>query len=113
MTDTSPDAYATLTGLVALLADGKATVKRIDELRKLEDRIAAAQAKLDADTAPFEATKAALEAREAAVRDREERVDAAEKKWILAQPIDRFAPSPNLDPGGMSHSGLTREAYRS
>jgi hypothetical protein len=29
MTDTSPDSYATLTGLIALLADSKASAKRI------------------------------------------------------------------------------------
>jgi hypothetical protein len=74
-----PAAYETLSGLVALLADGKATAKRIDELRKLEERTAAAQAKFDAEKAAHDRAAAAAEAemiaREAAVRKRE--VDVA------------------------------------
>ena len=107
------DAFDRVFALLAVAGDVRGCKARLARLKKLEERSAAAQAKLDADSASFEATKAELEAREAAVKDREERVDAAEMALIKEQPADRYPLSANLEPGGRSYSGLSREPYRS
>jgi hypothetical protein len=108
-----PTAYDTLSGLVALLADTKACAKRIDDLRKLVEQAEKAQAQLAIDRETHDRKAAELEAREAALVTREEVCAAAEAEYFQQQPRERYPASPNLDPGGMSHSGLTREAYRS
>jgi chromosome segregation ATPase len=113
MTDVSPDAFERAFTLLAVVADARGCKARLGRLKKLEERTAAAQAKLDADSASFEAIKAELEAREAAVKDREERVDAAEMALLKAQPAERFPLSANLEPGGRSYSGMSRAPYRS
>jgi peptidoglycan hydrolase CwlO-like protein len=109
----SPDTFTAVAGLIALVTDAKACSKRLDELRKLGAELAEAQAKLDADRETHAASAAALEARETALAPREEACAQAEAEYFQQQPRERFPASPNLDPGGRSHSGLTREAYRS
>jgi hypothetical protein len=99
--------------LLAVVADARGCKARLSKLKRLEERTAAALAKLEADSASFDATKAELDAREAAVRDREDRVDVAEKELILAQPKERFPHGANGEPGSRSHSGMSREPYRS
>ena len=69
------DAFAAVTGLIALVTDAKACAKRLDELQRQIEAAAKAQAKLEADREQHErsvaAAKAALDAREAALRKRE------------------------------------------
>jgi hypothetical protein len=107
------DAFERAFTLLAVVAGARGCKARLSKLKRLEERTAAALAKLDADSASFDATKAALEAREAAVRDREERVDERENDLILKQPKERFPLGGNGEPGTRTHSGLTREPYRS
>jgi hypothetical protein len=109
----SPDAFEAAIALLAAAADARGCKARLIKLKKIEERVAVAQAKLDADTGTFEAIKAGLDAREAAVKDREERVDARENELILKQPKERFPLGGNGEPGTRTHSGLTREPYRS
>jgi hypothetical protein len=120
MTDApqSHDAYATLTGLIALLVDSKACAKRIDELQKLEERIAAAQARLDADRAEYDqhvaATKAELAAREAVVAGRLVRamqLEAQHPEVSEEGTPEVFPFDPNLNPGTRSHTGLVRARH--
>jgi hypothetical protein len=114
--EAGPDAFAALAGLIALIIDAKACATRLAELRKLVDQAEKAQAQLAADRETHAATAAAaaaaLEAREAALVTREEACAAAEAEYFQQQPRERYPASPNLEPGGRSHSGLTREAYR-
>jgi peptidoglycan hydrolase CwlO-like protein len=113
MTDTSPETFAAVADLIKLVVDAKACAKRVDELQKLVATAAAAEARLAADTATHAATKAALEAREAAVTERERVVAADEAALREQREPEKYPLSANLEPGGRSHSGLTREAYRS
>jgi hypothetical protein len=99
--------------LLAVVADPLGCKARLGELQKQIAAAAKAQAKLDADRETHAATAAALEAREAALVTREACAAAAEAEYFKQQPRERYPASPNLDPGGRSHSGLTREAYRS
>ena len=110
MSEAAPDAYATLAGLITLLADSKATVKRLDELRRLSTETAEAQAQLAADREEHDravaAAKAALDAREAALRKRE--VDLAgregrcahDSEVIAAWKRDHDFIDADLQPGG-------------
>jgi hypothetical protein len=119
MSDASHDAYATLTGLIALLADSKATAKRIDELRKLEERTAAAQVKLDGDRAEYARTvaieKSAADEQEKRIRAREVAVAIAERGLVAREQAliaklnesrpPRYPYDPNLS------GTITREPY--
>ncbi len=89
-----------------MLADSKATLKRIDQLQKLETEIAKAQAKLDADRAMHDravttATRE-IDEREAKLRKREvdvaihERDLAAREKVIADARPPRYPSDPNL-----------------
>ncbi len=115
----SSDGYATLRELVALLADSKATLKRIDQLQKFESEIAKEQAKLDADRATHDRAVAAAEAemiaREAALRKREvevsihERDLAAREKVIADARPPRYPSDPEsvrFDSPGALHQWL-------
>jgi hypothetical protein len=105
----TPDAYDTLTGLIALLADSKAATARIAELQKLERQIARAQAQLAIDREAHDRKAAELDAREAALQVREEAVTAAEVEYFQQQPRERFPLSGNGDRFTRSYSGLVRE----
>jgi hypothetical protein len=109
------DSYAALRELVALLADGKATVKRIDQLQKLESEIAKAQAKLDGDRAAHDRATAAAEAgmiaKEQELRRRE--VDLAGREGMLAvqlQFIDRWKAEHNFADADIQPGSTLRRA---
>jgi hypothetical protein len=119
MTDTSPDSYATLTGLIALLADSKASAKRIDELRKLEERTAAAQVKLDGDRAEYARTmaieKSAADEQEKRIRAREVSVaiaerNLAEREQSLIVKLNESRP-PHFPHDPNLFGSITREPY--
>jgi hypothetical protein len=122
MTDPTPEAFAAVAGLVALITDAKACGKRLDELKKLGDEVAKSQAKLDTDRAEHERASTTrtreFDEREAKLRDREVKVIIAERNLlerqqeIAAARPPRFSDDPNMGPGGKSWSGLTREEYR-
>ena len=109
----SSDGYATLRELVALLADSKATLKRIDQLQKLESEIAKAQAKLDADRATHDRAVATAEAemiaREAAVRKREVEVSIHERDLAAREKIIADARPPRYPHDPNMFGTLTRE----
>jgi hypothetical protein len=99
--------------LLAIISDPSGCKARLAELQKQIAAAAKAQAKLDSEREQHDRKAAELDAREAALRVREEACAAAEAEYFQQQPRERYPASPNLEPGGMSHSGLTREAYRS
>jgi hypothetical protein len=109
------DAFAAVTGLIALITDAKACGKRLDELRRLSAETAEAQAKLDADRAAHEqkiaADRAELAAREAKVADRLVRAMRLEANPPSEQPeyFDPVPFDPNLLPGTRGPSGLARD----
>jgi hypothetical protein len=120
---TDPEAFTIVSALIALVSDPKACAHRVGELQKLEGQIAKAQSKFDSEKATHDRAASAAEAdmiaREAAVRKREvdvaihERDLAAREQALIAKlnasrPA-RFEFDPNMGPGAMSHSGLTRE----
>jgi hypothetical protein len=118
MTDASPDTFAAVTTLIKLVVDAKACAKRLDDLQRLADQVAKAQATLDADRGTHHRELATAEAvtnaREAKLRDREVKVAIAERDLAAREKViadarpPRFYDDPNLGPGGRSPSGLTR-----
>jgi hypothetical protein len=117
------DAFADAFALLAAAADVKGCEARITRFKKLSEQVATEQAQLAVDRAAYERAMAdataASDERERKLRDREvavaiaERDLAAREKVIADARPPRFSDDPNLEPGGRSHSGLTREAYRS
>jgi chorismate mutase len=114
MSEATPDAFAAVTGLIALITDPKACAKRIDELRKLIEQAEKAQAQLAAERAAHEAKvaadKAELAAREAKVADRLFRAMRLEKEPPSERPeyFDPFPFDPNLLPGTRGPTGIAR-----
>jgi hypothetical protein len=119
----TPETFAAVTDLIRLIADPDGCAKRVRDLQKLGDQVAKAQARLETERAAHDqkvmADTAAMDEREQKLRDRHlalsiaERDLAAREKVIADARPPRFAGDPKLEPGGRSHSGLTREAYRS
>jgi hypothetical protein len=71
----SPDTYAAVAGLIALISDAPACKARLAELQKQIEAATKAQTNLDADRAAHQAevaaAKATFDARETALRKRE------------------------------------------
>jgi IS5 family transposase len=123
MTDVSPEAFAAVANLIAVIADPKGCAKRLAELQARMGAVTAAQTKLDADARTVAADRAAADEHAKAVREREVKAALAERDLIadrealvaerraLAAERPRFSADPNLGPGGRSYSGLTREPY--
>jgi hypothetical protein len=108
--------FGALTALICLLADPKATAKRLDELQRRIDAATKAETKFATERAAYEArvatTTAEIAAREAKVADRLYRAMRLEAN----PPADRdesdrpdpFPHDPNFLPGTRSHTGLAR-----
>jgi hypothetical protein len=109
MNDAFDDAFA----LLAAAADVPGTKARLTELRQQITAAAKAKMRFEADSAAIAAAQAALDEREARVTERERVVLAWELEAAERGEREKFPFSANLEPGGRSHSGLTREAYRS
>jgi hypothetical protein len=117
MTDASPEAFAAVADLIAIVADPKACAKRLADLRAQIDAATAAQAKLDADRLEHDrkvaADTAALAKREAALRMHQAELMGREAAMAETARIrglpESFPLDPNLGPGTRSHSGLVRE----
>jgi hypothetical protein len=109
------DAFAAVTGLIALITDAKACSKRLAELQQQTDAATKAETKLAAERAAYEAkvaeTSADLKAREEKTADRLIRAMRLEKEPPVdpVDPDDRFPFNPNLLPGTRGHTGLARE----
>jgi hypothetical protein len=114
------DAFDDAFAFLAAAADVKGCEARITRLKNLSEQVAAEQAKLDLDRAEHTritgAERAAADERERKLRDREVAVAIAERGLIAREKAiadvrpPRFFDDPNLEPGGRSYSGLTREA---
>jgi hypothetical protein len=108
------EAFAAVTGLIALVTDAKACAKRIDELRKLVEQAEKAQAKLDADREAYErkiaADKGELAAREQKTAERLYKAMRLEAEPPPARPeyFDPFPFDPNLLPGTRGPTGIAR-----
>jgi septal ring-binding cell division protein DamX len=106
--------FAAVANLLALLADGKATAKKFDELRQLLEKTAAATAKLEAATAAHDQQIAAdrdeMAARERRVRDKEVSLAIKERDLVRREQVleaskpPRFTAGSNLEPGTISPS---------
>jgi septal ring factor EnvC (AmiA/AmiB activator) len=112
------DAFAAVTGLIALITDPKACAKRLADLQQQLAAAAKAQAKLDADREAYErkvaADKAELAAREQKIAERLYKAMRLEREPPRdpVDPDDRFPHDPNFGPGTRSHTGLARDAGR-
>jgi hypothetical protein len=76
MSDPTPESFAAVAALIALITDAPACKSRLAELRQQIDAAAKAQARLDAAQPIHDQAAAALETREAAVTERERQVEA-------------------------------------
>jgi hypothetical protein len=115
--------FAAVADLIALIVSPKDCAARLAELQKQIATTAKAQAKFDSEKATHDRAASAAEAdmiaREQAIRKREvdvairERDLAAREQALIAKLNEsrpaRFEFDPNMGPGAMSHSGLTRE----
>jgi hypothetical protein len=120
MSEPSPDAFKVVTDLIALAGNPAAASKRLGELQAQIDKAEAATAKLAADreqhATAVAAARAELEARGAAVLRRETAVGITERDLVRREQAlkaampPRFTDDPNLNPGGRTYSGLSREA---
>jgi hypothetical protein len=106
MTDPSPEAFAAVTGLIALITDAKACGKRLADLQAQMGTVTVSQAKLEteraehdkkvaAETAEFAEREAAVRKREVAVAFAERDVNERAQRFAAEQP-DRYPPSPNF-----------------
>jgi hypothetical protein len=105
--------------LLAVVADARGCKARLSKLKKLEERTAAALAKLEADRAAYEAkvaeTTADLKAREEKTADRLLKAMRLEKN-PPSEPKEYYDPfpfDPNFGPGTRGPSGLARDDGRS
>jgi uncharacterized protein YgiM (DUF1202 family) len=118
MSETSE--FQVVANLLAIVSDPAASKKRLSDLERQIETLAKLQTKVDNDRASHERTTAADKAsaaeREKTLRDREvsvaikERNLVAREKAIADARPPRFSDDPNLNPGGRSYSGLSREA---
>jgi hypothetical protein len=109
MTDPSPDTFAAVTALIALISDPKGCAKRLAELQAKIAAAERAQTQFEAAQPVHDQAAAALEAREIAVTEREQRVDAAELRLLRELPRERFPLGANGEAGTRTWSGLVRE----
>jgi hypothetical protein len=120
MTDPSPEAFAAVTGLIALITEAKACGKRLADLQAQMGAVTASQAKLDAaraehdrkvaaDTAELAEREAELRQREVAAMIKENELAERDRRYAAELP-PRYPFDPNLGPGSQSWSGLSREA---
>jgi hypothetical protein len=111
----SPDTFAAVTALIALVVDVKACAKRLEELRLAVEAAEKERAQLAADWASHQRTtsdaRAELEDKAASLRKREVAVAIKERdlvereRVIAASKPDRYPPDPNF------HGTIRQEPY--
>jgi hypothetical protein len=108
MSDATDDAFTAALALLAAAADPARCRAHLLKLRRLEKRIGAAQAKLDAAAERHAAVKAELAESKDKVIERERIVADWEAEAAKRGELEKFPFDPNFAPGTRSWSGLAR-----